>query len=235
MDRERNTGFVSDLHPLTSLWCKKACSDSYLPKVRMLYPIGTAEVTGQENHLSHICKKYCEITSSSKCQACVSFPSKGNATRGACSLGSAPESASWWPWYSIMLCMISYRTLFLPQKRRRQFVMGSISAVFPNCLPQTDCIVHYQLNIWIANCYFPGITSGFAFLFACVNKILYHLSFLSRFSSGVSHYLRSRSFLSQIISTTHMPNLNLSVLNETSVIILFFLIRKGKQEKLSFF
>lgn len=99
MGEERQTGFVSDLHPLRSLWCPKACSDGYIPKVKMLYPTGTAEAAGQENHLSHICKKYCEMTSSSKCHACVSFPPKGNATRGTCSLGSAPEPASRWPWY----------------------------------------------------------------------------------------------------------------------------------------
>lgn len=135
-----------------------------------------------------------------------------------------------------LLCMISYYATFLLPKKRRQFVMGNISAVFPHCLPYTDCIVHYQLNIWIANCYFPGITNGFAFLFACVNKILCHLSFLSRISSAVSHYLWSSPFLSQIISTTYMPNLNPSVLNDISVIlILILLIRRGKQEKLSFF
>lgn len=100
VDTEENRGFVSDLHPLRSLWCPKAHSDSYLPKVKMQYPTGCAEVAGQENHMSHIHKQYRKMTSSSKCQTCVSFPPKGSATRGACSLGSTPELASWWPWYS---------------------------------------------------------------------------------------------------------------------------------------
>lgn len=75
---------------------------------------------------------------------------------------------------------------FLQQALSRSLdstVKNTVSVAFPNCLPHTDCIVHYQLCIRIMSSYFPEITNGFAFLLAYVNKILRHTSFWTTFSS----------------------------------------------------